>query len=393
MKFLASGFFIFLSLVGWSQDTTKTSKPIQVGINGYADTYYAYYLGGAPNALQVHNCIGAYNQTFGLNVAQLGATIDHDRFRGRFTAQFGDIPNIVWTGVRAIQEANAGVRIAKNTWVDLGYFKTHVGAESFLPKDNLMSQIALATFYGPFYQSGAKISHQTENNWNLEFHVISGYNRQIDDNVTPSIGLLIQKEIHDDWMVSYSNLFGREKISMFSAFQLFYHNIYTNFSWGKWKAQLSTDIAFQLNRTNILRPSTNNILIASLATFKRQIKNNFSIATKAEYFYDPSSINSRNFYPSVENISASNFPIYESSVETNYHGLNIVGLTIGGEYAYQDLGFVRLESRYLYNFNALVKNYPANYDRSLTMDGIAANRLGIMATIGIYFDKNFTFAE
>ncbi len=416
MKYFFSFALVAITLGVFAQDTTKnalnekllerkalrktkaeqrianTKKVPQIILGAYADTYYSYYLNGEANKQQVHNCIGAYNQTFGLNVAQVSAELEGVHFRGKVTLQFGDIPNIAWTGVSAAQEAYAGVKLGERTWFDIGYFKTHIGAESFLPKDNLMSQIALATFYGPFYQSGARLMHETKNGWNLQAHLISGYNRQIDNNKKPSIGLLVSKEFSEHVTVSYSNLFGEEEVSVNNADFLFYNNIYTNLTFGKWKAQISADVATQMGKFEFGRPSENNLLFASFATVKRSIKGPHSISLKGEWFYDPSSINSRNFTPEAQNISASNVPVYQSELVANFtEGLNIFGATIGYEYA-KPAGFLRIESRFLNNQNAAFSSYPTNYDReTVDLDGVITNRLGAMVTLGIYFDKKLNF--
>lgn len=396
MKHLFSLVFALLTLQLAAQDSTdqKPKRP-QMTIGAYADTYYAYFLNGEANKQQVHNSVGSYNQTFGLNVAQVSAGITADKFRGQLTLQFGDIPNIAWTGVTAAQEAYAGIKLGKRSWFDIGYFKTHIGAESFLPKDNLMSQIALATFYGPFYQSGARFIHETKSGWNLEAHLISGYNRQIDNNGKPSIGFLVSKEFSEHVSVSYSNLFGEEEVSINNAEYLFYNNIYTNLTFGKWKAQISADVATQIGKFEFGRPTENNLLIASFATVKREIKRPHSVSFKAEWFYDPSSINSRNFTPEAQNISASNAPVYESVLVPNFtQGLNIIGATIGYEYAKPKYGFLRIESRFLNNQNAVLSSYPSNYDRSaVDIDGVIANRLGAMITLGVYFDKKLNFVR
>lgn len=372
----------------------STAKNTELVLGAYADTYYAYYQGGTPGLQQVHNCIGAINRSFGLNVAQVSAEINHQKIHGKVTLQAGDIPNIAWTGVSAVQEAFGGIKLGKRSWLDLGFFKTHIGAESFLPKDNLMSQLSLATFYGPFYQSGARFVHEFKNGYNLEAHVFNGYNLQVDNNNTPSVGILLWKEFKPNFKVSYSNLFGEEELSLNPAQILFYNNIYTNFSFGKWQAQISADVATQLGKFDASRPK-DNLLVASLATFKRQIKGAHSIAFRGEWFYDPSSINSRNYEPKAYSYY---FPpdLYEySAIElVPNKGLNILGGTIGYEFKPNELGFLRIESRYLHNLNTSVTRYPAGFDASkVGLDGYLKNRLGAMITLGIYFDKKFTFAS
>lgn len=392
MKRFVLPLLIIFALDATAQQDSIAKKTILI-FGAYADTYYAYYQGSKPGLQQVHNCIGATNRSFGLNVAQVSAEMKHQKIRGKVTLQAGDIPNIAWNGVSVIQEAFGGIKLGKRNWLDLGFFKTHIGAESFLPKDNLLSQLSLATFYGPFYQSGARFVHPFDNGYTLEAHLFNGYNLQIDNNRKPSVGVLVWKEFKPNFKISYSNLFGEEELSLYPAKVLFYNNIYSNFSFGKWHAQISADVATQFGKFDLIKPK-NNILIASLATFKREIKSLHSVAFRGEWFYDPSSINSRNFQPEVY-LGPGIVPNFLSKLTLNPKGgINIIGATIGYEYKPNELGFLRIESRYLHNLNTSIRQYPAEFDPAkVGLDGYLKNRLGALITIGVYFDKKLIFAS
>ena len=381
---------IFSSISLFSQEKNDTSA---LTIGGYADAYYSWYSNAKDVALQQHDCIGAYHNNFGLNIAQVTAAYERDRVRGVATFHFGDIPAITWAGTyRNIQEANAGVRFANRLWLDVGFFKTHVGTESFLPKDNLMSIISLGTFYGPFYQSGARLSYDTKSDWHFELHAINGYNLHIDDNDFKTFGLLVSHDFGDHLGLSYSAMAGQENVGQLQDGYLVYQNVYANLGYDKIDVQIGLDVAVA-NQWRSKSPTGVNgwladPLIAGLATIKYHFSEKFAASFRGEIFSDESSINSKRLDPAV--LTATN----KSVALGTWSGMTIYGGTIGVEYAPNENGFLRIESRTLYDPQAPISVYPGGFSaREARMNPMLTSRTQVLATVGFYFDKTFKFAR
>lgn len=376
---------IFTSINLAAQEKKDTSA---LTIGAYADAYYSKYSNAHDVSLQQHDCIGAYNNNFGLNIAQFTAAYSQDRLRGVMTVHFGDIPAITWAGkYRNIQEANAGIRIAKRLWLDMGFFKTHVGTESFLPKDNLMSIISLGTFYGPFYQSGARLSYDTEDDWHFELHAINGYNLHIDNNNFKTFGVLISHPFGEHLFMSYSNMLGQERTGQLNDGYLVYQNLFANLKYDKVEFQFGLDVA-RADNWKTGSQWIKNPLIAALATVKYHFTEHFAAAFRAEVFSDESEINSHRIVAFSNGLTGATF--YQ-----NYGGMTIYGGTIGFEYKPNEYGFLRIESRSLYDYGF---NYLTLPDESHNTDEGGFNpmetfRLQIIATAAFYFDKTFKFAR
>jgi hypothetical protein len=375
---------LLLSTHGFAQSDKDTTT---LSFGAYADGYYSYYTNANSVTYQVHDAIGAFHNNFGLNIGQLTSSFDSDRLRGVLTAHFGDIPQIAWSGsYRYLQEANAGVRLAKGLWLDMGFFKTHVGTESFLPKDNHMSIITLGTFYGPFYQSGARLSYDTESEWHFEAHVINGYNLHIDNNEYKTFGLLVSHPFSDHMYLSYSAMAGQENVGQLQDGFLIYQNIYTNLEYDKVDFQIGLDVSMADNwKTG--QGWLDHPLIAGLATMKYHINEKFSASLRAEIFSDESSINSMRLSPVVD-------PLSGTSIAPSSIGMTIYGGTVGLEYQPIDAGFFRIESRMLYDPNATTSVFPKGFKADqVGVNPMLNSRLQLIATAGIYFDKTFKFAE
>src|ERR1700722_2857255 len=131
--FLISLLFFMGNLFAQQKDTAT------IKMSGYADAYYAYYTDsvGIGN-YQKFSPVDSKSNSFGLNEATITAQYDGLKYRGIVTAQYGDIPKNLWPPTFVgIMEAHVGVKVCSKLWLDAGFFRTHIGAESLLPKENL----------------------------------------------------------------------------------------------------------------------------------------------------------------------------------------------------------------------------------------------------------------
>jgi len=367
----------------WTSNLLAQETP-QITIGGYADAYYSWYSNGDRTILQESDCIGAYHNNFGLNVAQVTSSIGSDRVRGTATLHFGDIPRITWANnYRNIQEANAGVRILEGLWLDVGFFKTHVGTESFLPKDNYLSIITLGTFYGPFYQSGARLSYDKDD-WHFEAHAINSYNLHIDNNPYKTFGALISRSFGENVYFSYSNMLGQERIGNTSLDNyLVYQNIFTNLTFNKLDLQVGLDVANSYD-WRVKNDWEDDWLVAALATARYRWDEKWSTTVRFELFSDQSMINS------FQTRYFANIPSFPRTND----GMTVYGVTGGVAYAPSDMGFLRLECRYMNdpNFDPNYEIQPTAQFRN-TVNPMLEQRAQVLVTVGFYFDKTFKFAE
>jgi hypothetical protein len=179
--FTCIGFLLLSALPASAQvkDSTASFK-----ISGYADAYYAYYSDSVgTNKYQKFPVISPKSNVFGLNIFQLTAQYTSEKIRAVGTLHYGDIPVSAWSPVyNFIQEANVGFHVCKKIWIDAGFFKTHIGTEALLPKDNIASSLAIITVYEPWFQAGVKLSYAPNDKLSLCLHLLNGYNTFVDNN-------------------------------------------------------------------------------------------------------------------------------------------------------------------------------------------------------------------
>ncbi|WP_235297980.1 outer membrane beta-barrel protein [Portibacter marinus] len=266
-----------------------SSDQSMIAVSGYVDSYYAAYSNSERiGTLQPLITVGARNNTIGLNVAQLGLHFKKGVVRGNLTLHYGDIAKATWDeDFNNVQEANAGVRLAPNVWFDAGFFHTHIGTESFLPKNNRLSSTAFKTYNEPFYQAGARLTREADN-WEFQLWVLNGYNTYVDINSGKSIGLLYNYNFSENTSLTYTNIYGRESRDNREPAQFrFYQNIYLNQTLtDKFFMDLGFDFATQTHSV-LLESEKTAIMFAGVATFRYQFEPKSSLTARYEIFNDP----------------------------------------------------------------------------------------------------------
>lgn len=352
---------VMASTKSFSQTSDSTSK---LTFNGYVDVYYAYYTDSVGTGnFQKFPSVSPRSDQFGLNAICLTAQYDAEKVRGIATLHYGDIPVSAWSGsFNNIMEAHAGVRICKKLWVDAGFFRTHVGTEGLLPKENFTSSVSVPTFFEPYFESGVRFNYIPNSKLAINLFVLNGFNIYQDNNSKKSAGLLVTYALGDKGNIGYSNYTGddtpgdADSISHLRIFQ----NLFINYQINKIKIQLGGDYAIQ-QHSDLHNSNKSASAYSGVLGLKYQATNMFAVYARGEIFND-----SEGFLSGVM-IDKKNSPT----------GLKIMGGTFGVEYKPVDNAYVRLEGRQLI----------ADTDQEIFyFDGISINhRTEILLNLGVSF--------
>ncbi len=326
--------FSFFNISFLAAQEIKGENGPTLEFHAYTDVYYSKFTNEiGPNELQPFTTVSPRNERFGLNVAQTGLSYEAERLRSNFTLHYGDISQATWSQeFPNVQEANLGFRITGDWWIDAGFFTTHIGTESFLPKNGFLSSTAVATYNEPFYQAGAKVSYEGSGKFYAEFWMVNGYNRFLDVNNAKSVGLLFSYFLNENSSITYTNLFGRESpdAAFPSQFRT-YNNLYFNSEFDeKIFLTIGADMGTQTN-SEITDPSGTAVMYNALATLRYQFEEKYSLTTRLELFNDR-----HGFISGLLPVS--------NGVD---QGLQLWGITFGGEYKPASNAYIRTETRFL----------------------------------------------
>lgn len=335
----------------------------KVVFSGYIDTYYAGYTDTlGPGGYAKFPTISPRNNQFGLNIVQLGARYQSNRFRGTFTLFFGDTPKSAWSpNFNFIQEAHLGFRIAGKLWLDAGFFRTHIGLESIQPRENITMSIATTTYFEPYYLSGAKLTWEHSARWTFQLNAFNGFNNFVENNANKALGASVVWTPNDRWNTTLSTIVCDESPDWYPRDQTrSYTNLITVFKSNRWTLGLEANYGVQSNSQ--LNDSTGTaMLFSAIAAARYRFTPRWAVYGRGEYFSDPDEVLTG--------------PVINENHELT--GLDIAGGTLGFEFRPIPNSFFRLEGRAI---------HAADTEKIFYYNQRSSNmRYEVIAGIGVWF--------
>ncbi len=308
------------------------NKDSSLTISGYADVYYAFYTDSVGHGnFQKFPTVSPRHNSFGLNIAVVTLKYSQEKYHVVIGLHYGDIPLSGWSSqYNNIQEAYAGFRLSKKIWMDGGFFRTHIGAEGLLPKENITSSVSIATFNEPYYESGLKLNYKPSSKFTLDFYLLNGFNIYADNNEKKSFGMLASYTVNDKLSLGYSNYLGDDAPDSLAGSHLRnYENIFLNYERNKFKFQADIDFITQMNVDTSANHSAN--AWSGFATLKYKPFSKTAVYARGEFFHDAAGFLDGAFMDTKNKTT----------------GVELWGLTLGAEYKPTGFSYVRLEARQL----------------------------------------------
>lgn len=307
-------------------------------IGGFCDAYLGWYKDTA-NTSGYHSfpTVSPRSGQLGLNMIQAQLKYRGPFARASLALHGGDIPQAAWSkDYNYIQEANVGIRVASKWWLDGGFFKTHIGYESILPKDNFTISLATTTFYEPYYLGGAKLTWMAGDKWSVQANIFNEFNGFIDLNNSPAGGLSFYWEPKSNWVISFNQITSDERSNHFQDHKFrYYQNLLTYRKLTKTEWVIETNYGYQENSK--LQDSTRSaFMLSMLAAGKYKINRRYAISGRYEFYYDPDEILTGVVY----------------NEDHQMIGLVISGFTLTGEFKPTDKSYLRAEIRELVTTHA-----------------------------------------
>lgn len=318
-------------------DEAPAEKPTLV-FSGYVDAYYAYYSEDSLGTVyfQKFPTAAPKRNAFGITTVQFTTSYTANRIRLQGTLHWGDLANSSWESgangwLKFVQEANGGVRLVKSLWLEGGFFRTFIGTEGALPKENLTSSVAVPTWHQPYYMSGFRLSYDITSKLVLRLYVVNQYNGFLESNKKKHVGFIATYAVSDKVTVCVNGIYGDDTPDSVSASHLrAYNSAMVTYMDEKFKLVAGADVATQKNSK--LNDGTSSALMFNvLAAVKYYFIPEFALYGRGEYFSDPQGFLGSSYVNS----------------ESQPAGLQIGGITVGAEYKPFPTSYVRLESRML----------------------------------------------
>ncbi len=259
----------------------------------YVDFYYSYDL-NEPFNHQRPEFLYQYNKhnQLGINMAVADFSYVKDKMSANIGFNFGDFPAANMAHERellnALYEANINYRFTEDLELTVGMFSSHMGFESALSFNNLLTSHSLASEWTPYYLAGAKLGYKPFKKWYFSFTVANG-NQNITEseaNMNKAIGGQVTFTPNDKWTINYSNLYSNDAPDSTPVF-VFYNNLYATYSPNE-KLDFVAGFDYAIADNRILDDQSELLVGSFLARY--YVFDKWAIAGRFEAYNDPDGI-------------------------------------------------------------------------------------------------------
>ncbi len=319
-------FFFYVLILFFAFELNIFCEGPKLNVIGYIDSYFAT----DNDKLDQENVqasrqltfLNPYKNQISLNMALIQLDMSTGGVRGLIALQAGDFVSSAYLSTRnqILQQANVGYNIFDDFWIDAGYFLTHIGGESVLPKDNWLSSHSIVTFFEPFFQSGIKASYEG-NKLNVQLHLLNANGLYEDNNDNKTFGLFVGYNFSDDINISYANIIGNEEPGgVVGAKTLMLHNVVAKVNITEdltLKGQVDYATKEKAKIDPVTKTQSDGIFLGFSLTGHYQLLNNFGTTFR---------------FASTDNSEAVFFPMIKG-----------MAYTLGFEYKPSESSYIRLE--------------------------------------------------
>jgi hypothetical protein len=272
--------------------TNETPSEPELKIGGYISSYFANNDDdNLYNGFVLFPTLEPRKDEFSLNMALISLAYKNKNMRGNIILHYGDVPESSWPKTfNLIQEANGGFRLIKNVWLDVGFFKTHIGIESFQPRENIASSMSVMNFYDPYFLSGAKLSYLVNSKLTLQACVFNGYNEYLDNNRNKALAFTTIYNPTSHLSLTYNFLTCDESPDdTKTKHQRYYNNFYSTLTYDKIVIGMDVNYGIQQNslKSDSLKPAS---LWGALLVAKYRFLKKLWAYGRVENFSDPNQI-------------------------------------------------------------------------------------------------------
>jgi hypothetical protein len=290
--YLTFSFFIFCLTGNGQTDSSNWAQKPEVSISGYLDIFYAYDF-NEPNTDFRQPFFYSFNRhnEFNLNLGLIKVSAKHLKYRANIAMQAGTYVMDNYaneeTALRHINEGNAGLSLNKknNLWLDVGIFGSLIGFESAISKDSWTLTRSLLAENSPYFLSGAKLTYNPNEHWELAALVCNGWQRikRVSGNSLPAFCSQIKYIKSDKLTFNWSTFIGTDDPDKTRRMRYF-NNFYV-------QSQLSKKFGFiagfDIGAQQLKKESASyDIWYSPVVIFRYLLNDRWTSALRAEHYQD-----------------------------------------------------------------------------------------------------------
>ena len=219
-----------------AEAAVDSAKPV-IAFGAYVDTYFAWDF-GQPDAFdRPFTTQPARHDEFNVNLAFVEAKLTTEKVRGRVALQAGTSVQANYLGEprvgvvsgpdvsRIIQEAWAGVRVARGLWIDGGIYFSPIGWESWISWDNPTYTRSLLADYTPYFVTGVRAVWTVSPKVTAQAQVVNGWQIVSENNPDKSVIARIDWQATKALTLAYATYAGNEQLDSLPSRTRFYNQV------------------------------------------------------------------------------------------------------------------------------------------------------------------------
>lgn len=308
-----------------AQNQITTNQELDyLRINGYLETYYLHDFNRPSDNLRPgftysHNV--ADKPSF--NLGFIKASFNADRVRANLALGSGTYMRANYAletrDLQKIFEANVGLKLTDNIWLDAGVMPSHIGFESAVGLDNWTVTRSMLADNSPYFETGLRLSYTSDDGkWYASGLVINGWQRiqRPDGNTTPAIGHQLTYKPNAKITLNSSSFIGNDKSDRDRRMRYF-HNFYGQYQLNdQWGFIAGFDIGAEQTERN---SKSYNVWLTPVFITKYTHSEKLSMAARAEYYQDQDGV-------IVSTNTPNGFRTFSYSVNMDYRLSNDVAI-------------------------------------------------------------------
>ena len=272
-----------------SSQTHETQNILSM--SGYLETYYLHDF-NRPNDEIRPSFTYSHNITDrpSINLGVIKLNLSAERVRANLALGTGTYMRANYAleprDLQKVFEANIGLKLSDNIWLDAGVMPSHIGFESAVGLDNWTLTRSMLADNSPYFETGLRLSYASDDGkWYASGLILNGWQRiqRPDGNTTPAIGHQLTYKPNANITLNSSSFIGNDKSDNDRRMRYF-HNLYGQYQLNdRWGLITGFDIgAEQIERNSKIY----NVWLTPIVIAKYTYSDKLSLAARAEYYQD-----------------------------------------------------------------------------------------------------------
>ena len=187
-------------------------------------------------------------------------------------------------------EANVGIKLGHNLWLDAGVMPSHIGFESAIGLDNWTLTRSMLADNSPYFETGVKLSYASDDGkWLASGLLLNGWQKinPKDGSTNPALGYQLSYKPNANTTLNSSAYLGEEQATDGKRTRYF-HNFYGQFQLSdRWQAIIGLDTGAEQAAAHAKH---HHVWFSPVALLQYRYSDRVSVTARAEYYQDANQV-------------------------------------------------------------------------------------------------------